>query len=281
MADPTLPLPALRIPAWESIPNLVHGFLGRPGGVSRGAFAELNLSDRVGDAADAVRENWRRVTAAMGGLRAARMQQVHGSRVVVMNDANTEVGEADALLTCSAETALGVLTADCVPILMVAPQQHVVAAVHAGWRGTLAGVVQEAVRRIEREGGVQAAEIQVALGPAIDGCCYEVDASIADALEQRWGPMPDAVRRNRGPKAMIDLRLANTAILARSAVQLRHVVSVGPCTRCAAAEYFSHRSSGGLTGRQWSFIGWRSRPTKSRLERCRRFGTLNRGRLEP
>ena len=261
VADPKRYLPVLRVPAWESIPNLVHGFHGRQGGVSRGAFAELNLSDRVGDAAEAVRENWRRVNATMGGMRAARMQQVHGSRVVVVSHANAEVGEADAILTSSAETAVGVLTADCVPILMVAPRQCVVAAVHAGWRGTLVGVVQEAVRQIEWECGGQPAEIQVALGPAIGGCCYEVDGSIADALERRWGPLPDAVRSTGGPKAMIDLRLANAAIVVRSGVQLRHIFSVGPCTRCAATEYFSHRASGGLTGRQWSFIGWRSGPS--------------------
>ena len=93
----------------------------------------------------------------------------------------------------------------------------------------------------------------VILGPIVG--LKTVTATGTLALEQRWGTMPDAIRRDGGSKAMIDLRLANAAILARSGVG--HVVSIGPCTRCAATEFFSHRSSGGLTGRQWSFIGWR------------------------
>jgi YfiH family protein len=252
-------LPGLRVPAWDTIPNLVHGFLGRRGGVSCGAFAELNLSDRVGDAPDAVRENWRRAGNEAGGLRSARMRQVHGDRIVTVEDVDIDAGEADAMVTRKGATAVGVLTADCVPILLVAVRQHVVAAVHAGWRGTVAGVAERAVRYIERTSDTPAAELHAALGPSIDGCCYEVDQGIANAIESRWGSMPDAVRRAAGPKkAMIDLRRANATILERAGVHPARIARVGPCTRCAATEYFSHRAANGPTGRQWSFIGWRA-----------------------
>ena len=251
-------LPALQVPGWDSIPNLVHGFLGRRGGVSRGPFAELNLSNRVGDAPETVQENWQRVRNATGGLRCARMQQVHGDRVVTINHADVDGGEADAMVTCTSGTAAGVLTADCVPILLVAPGHHVVAAIHAGWRGTLAGVARRAVQHIEQNLGTQAGEVHAALGPSIDGCCYEVDPSIADALEQRWGTQSASVTGERGLKAMVDLRRVNIAILEGAGVPRAQIVNVGPCTRCAATEYFSHRAANGPTGRQWSFIGWQA-----------------------
>ena len=257
MADRTHRLPALRVPAWETIPDLVHGFLGRRGGVSRGSFAELNLSYRVGDRAEPVQENWRRASAEAGGMRRAHMRQVHGDRVVTVDAATTDAGEADAMVTTVATTVLGVLTADCVPILLVAPRHHVVAAVHAGWRGTLAGVAQRAVRHIAQTFGTPVTELRAALGPAIGGCCYEVDRDIADAVEHTWGRMPKAVRRDGGTKAMLDLRRANATILESIGVRPAHILSVGPCTRCTAAAYFSHRAARGPTGRQWSFIGWR------------------------
>jgi purine-nucleoside/S-methyl-5'-thioadenosine phosphorylase / adenosine deaminase len=256
--DRTHRLPALRVPGWDTIPNLVHGFLGRRGGVSCGPFAQLNLSYHVGDAPEMVQENWRRVGDDAGGLRWARMQQVHGDRVVIIDNVDLDGGEADAMVTGTPGTAAGVLTADCVPILLVAPGHQIVAAVHAGWRGTLAGVARRAVQHIEQACGTQAAEVHAALGPSIDGCCYEVDRSIADALEQRWGAQSDAVSRTRGSKPMVDLRRINTAILEGAGVRRAQIVTVGPCTRCAATEYFSHRAANGPTGRQWSFIGWQA-----------------------
>jgi YfiH family protein len=258
VADDAQQLPVLQVPAWATIPNLAHGFFSRRGGVSRGPFADLNLSERVGDASESVLENWRRVSNATGALRRVRLQQVHSDRVVIVNAADVDAGEADALVTSAPAIAVGVLTADCVPILVVAPQSHVVAAVHAGWRGTLAGVAEQTVRHIERAFGTPAGALHIALGPSIGGCCYEVDRSVADALEQRWNPLPGAVRKVAGPKAMVDLRHANASILERAGVPPAHIVSLGPCTRCAATEYFSYRSANGPTGRQWSFIAWRS-----------------------
>ena len=254
----TRQLPALQVPGWDTIPNLVHGFLGRRGGVSRGPFAELNLSYRVGDAPEMVQENWRRVRDTACGLRFPRMQQVHGDRVVTIEDADLDGGEADAMVTGTAGTAAGVLTADCVPILLVVPGRRVVAAVHAGWRGTLAGVARRAVQQIEQVFGTKAAEVCAALGPSIGGCCYEVDTSIADALEQRWGTQSNVVNRDRCAKTTVDLRRINIAILESAGVRRAQIANVGPCTHCAATEYFSYRAAQGPTGRQWSFIGWQA-----------------------
>src|SRR5262249_30063539 len=132
-----------------------------------------------------------------------------------------------------------------------------VAAVRAGWRGSVAGIARRAVRHLKRVFGVCPEDLYAALGPAIGGCCYEVDRSIVDALEAHWDAMPEAVRGRQGDKAMLDLRDANAAILARAGVPESRIARVGPCTKCAAADWFSHRAAGGPTGRQLSVIGWR------------------------
>jgi len=247
----------LRVPGWEHIPQLVHGFLGRRGGVSRGTFAELNVSRRVGDDPESVDRNWRRVTAITGGaLRFVTMRQVHGTEITVVDEPEHAGGDADALVTRALGVALSVQTADCVPMLWVAPTAAVIAATHAGWRGTLAGIAARTLRCLQGEFGVEPADVSVALGPAIGACCYEVNSEIVDQLQQRWGVMPDAVRRADAAKSMLDLRAANTAILTRLGVPESRITTVGPCTRCAANQYFSYRAAGGSTGRQLSFIGW-------------------------
>jgi len=248
----------LRVPGWEEIPRLVHGFCGRRGGHSRGAYADLNLSLRVGDVPGHVRKNWDRVKAAVGeGLRFVTMRQVHGAAVCAVEPGKGEVGEADGMLTAAPGLALAVLTADCVPILIVAPAQRVVAAVHAGWRGTLSGIAACALRELRHRYDVDPANAHVALGPAIGGCCYEVARDIAAALRERWGAMPDAIRSAAAPeKAYVDLRAANVHVLTQAGVLPEHIVCLGPCTRCRMEEYFSHRGAGGPTGRQLSFIGW-------------------------
>jgi len=247
-------LPILLNPHWQRIPQLMHGFCGRRGGISRGDFGELNLSLRVGDEPQCVRENWRRVGATVPGLRLITMRQQHGLGIAHVDDNVFQPPDADVLVTRSAGVALCILTADCVPILLVAPEHGVIAAVHAGWRGTLLGIAQRAVVEVHESFGIDPAVLHAALGPAIDGCCYEVERRISDELEQRWGAMPGA-SVSRGAKSHLDLRRANTAILAASGVPLPHIARVGPCTCCAADEYFSYRGAAGRTGRQVSFIG--------------------------
>lgn len=252
--------PVLRAPALADVPGLIHAFCGRRGGVSAGSFAALNASARVGDDAGAVEENWRRITGLVppgGGF--AAMQQVHGTRVAVVTAAALDAGAADALVTAAAGVWLPVLTADCVPVLLAAPRRAVTAAVHAGWRGTAAGIVLRTIRVLAADFGASPAELRVALGPAIDRCCYEVEERIVDALAGGAGTPGAtdawAVARGAG-RAHVDLRACLAAQLHAGGVDPGRIERVGPCTRCAATEYFSHRGSGGGTGRQVSFIGW-------------------------
>lgn len=248
-------LPVLHVGAWCDIPRLRHGFFGRRGGSSSGALSSLNLSAAVSDDPAALQANWAAVRAAMRGLSLVRMRQVHGERIVPVRDAEQRIGEADGMMTDVAGLALTVLTADCVPLLMVNPSRQIVAAVHAGWRGTLAGIAGGATRMAEGEWGTEPHEWQIAMGPAIGGCCYEVDAEIGQRLESRWGEMPDAWSRF-GRKGQLDLRAANRAILVRRGMRPESIFAIGPCTACAQTDFFSHRGSHGQAGRQLSYLGW-------------------------
>lgn len=248
-------IPVLGVPGWERIPGLVHGFLGRGGGVSRGEWASLNVGRRTDDDPDAVAENWSRVRSRFRGVEIATMLQVHGTHVARVSDPVGRYPDTDGLATDIPGVAVGVLTADCVPVLMVAPTHGVALAVHAGWRGTLAGIAAEAVAVACRDFDLDPVQLLVALGPAIGGCCYEVDARIGAEIERRWGTMREAW--HSGPeRGMLDLRLVNQRILVESGVPASQVVQVGPCTACERDVYFSHRRSNGRAGRQISLVGW-------------------------
>ena len=250
--------PALRVPHWAGFPGLVHGFFGRDGGVSRGPRASLNLSFNVGDDAADVRHNWSRVRGALPGVDLVTMGQVHGATVARVADAIERIEGVDGLFTERAGIALGVMTADCVPMLMIAPRERVAIAVHAGWRGTLAGIAAVAVDTIARTLSISPDSLQVALGPAIGQCCYEVDATLGAQLEHRWGRLNQAWQP-RGEKGYLDLRQTNRKILIAAGVPAAAIDVGGPCTACQMTRYFSHRASGGLAGRQLSVVGWQRR----------------------
>ena len=143
-------LTVYRVPAWDAEPGLRHGFLGRNGGNSQGAYASLNVSFGVGDDPQAVKDNYCDMKARVGmtGTRMVTMQQRHGDRVIDVAEPCKDAGEGDAMVTDAPGVYLGVLTADCVPILCWArtPERRLAAVIHAGWRGTLAGVAAKAVR---------------------------------------------------------------------------------------------------------------------------------------
>jgi YfiH family protein len=244
-----------RVPAWEAIPGLAHGFFGRHHGISGGPFASLNASDRVGDDPAAVAANWQRIRRALPGLSFARMRQMHGVGVLRIDAPPLQAEDADGMITAAVGAGLAILTADCVPLLCVAAAEHAVMALHAGWRGTLAGIAAAGLAAAQRELGVGSAAWQVALGPSIGGCCYEVEAHIGRQFVDRWGAMPDAWQPGAG-HGQLDLRAANRHILMAHGVPESQIVDTGDCTACRSDAYFSHRRSGGRAGRQVSVIGW-------------------------
>lgn len=245
-----------RNPAWEDVPGLAHGFFGRTGGSSRGDFATLNLGARCGDDEESVARNWSRVRMHLDLPSIASMDQVHGARVLRLAHVDAPASESDGLTGDLRGVGLAVLVADCVPILMLARRVRAVSAVHAGWRGTLAGIAAIAVEQMCAEWSIAPEEVEVALGPSIGGCCYEVESQLARRFEQRWGALHRAWRPH-GERGQLDLREVNRAILERIGVAPDNIVTLGPCTACRTDLLFSHRASGGRAGRQVAVIGWR------------------------
>jgi len=251
----------LKVPEWEKRKGLLHGFLGRRGGKSAGVYASLNLSFNVGDDPQAVKDNLCDVKKAVGvhDLRVVTMRQVHGDRIVEVRDKKLkEAGEADGMITAERELFLGVLTADCVPILFSVRGRKLVAVVHAGWRGTLAGIAPKMVRALKEDHGVDPASIEAALGPSIGPCCYEIGPEVAASMVQRWGSLAEPSLQAKSGKSFLDLRAMNASLLEDSGVPPLQIFKVGPCTSCAKEDFFSYRREKTETGRQMSFIGWRS-----------------------
>jgi YfiH family protein len=252
---------ALKVPHWGRYERLIHGFIGRRGGKSVGPYAGLNLSYRVGDDPKVVSQNVCDMKQAIGihDGRIVTMRQVHGDKIVEVSDANIkEAGEADAMVTAKASLFLGVLTADCAPILMIAPEKRLAAVIHAGWRGSLAGIAAKAVKRFAEAYDVAPASLEAALGPSIGPCCYEVGEDVVAPLLARWGRLAEDTITSPGAKPHVDLRGLNRAILRDAGLSVERIFELGPCTKCAQDEFFSYRREGKQTGRQISVIGWMS-----------------------
>jgi YfiH family protein len=249
----------IKVPQWESYKGLLHGFVGRRGGKSAAPFAGLNTSYRVGDDPKVVSQNVCDVKLAVGihDGRVVTMRQVHGDHIVEVKDRKLkEAGEADGMITGERDLYLAVLTADCVPLLFVAPKQKMVAAVHAGWRGTLAGIAEKTVRLFKTQYGIEADDLEVALGPSIGVCCYEVKEDVTVPLMKKWGKLTTPSIAVREGKSFINLRRLNRDILRASGLPGNRLYQAGPCTSCAAEEFFSYRRERSETGRQMSLIGW-------------------------
>jgi len=181
------------------------------------------------------------------------VKQVHGTRVLDANDLAPgfhESVEADALVVSQDGRIVAVRTADCVPILLVARQRRWAAAVHAGWRGTLAGIVSEAVLAAG-EAGIAAGELGAATGPAIGPCCYEVGDDVAGRFEDHG----HEVGRVAG-RPVLDLSQINRSLLVKAGLNPENVQVRGPCTRCHADRFYSYRADCSETGRQLSWIGF-------------------------
>jgi YfiH family protein len=222
-------------PDWDAVPGLRHGFLDR------------------GDSTMAGGGDWGRALGALGiALPPVTVRQVHGTRVV-MADPAAEPTEADAIVTRERGLAVGIVTADCVPVLLLAPSVGAVAAVHAGWRGAAAGVLEAALRRVCETSDVTPAGVEVALGPSIGPCCYRVGVEVQAAFTARTGTTTAAAWTPAGDRLVLDLRGAARLLL--EAAGVRSITAVGPCTRCTPT-LASYRRDGADAGRQLSFIGW-------------------------
>jgi polyphenol oxidase len=227
-------------------PGVRAGFTARAGGVSTGAWEGLDLALHVGDDPDAVARN-RALLAAWAGAPVRFGRQVHGTAVAVLPASDDAAGdgpepEADALVTAERRLPVGVLVADCVPVLLADAGAGVVAAVHAGRRGLLAGVLARAVETMT-SAGARARDVRAAVGPAAGGCCYEVPP---DLQERACAGRPELRATTTWGTPALDLRAGAVAEL--TGLGLADVRLVGGCT-IEDSSFYSHRRGGRINGR--------------------------------
>jgi len=192
---------------------------------------------------------------APGGL--LRPRQVHGIRVVTAEQCRSEPPpEADAIVSLEPGVPVGVVTADCVPVLLTTPGGRGVAAIHAGWRGLADGVLAEAVAALGRLAGVAPAQLTAGIGPHIGPCCYEVDRPVLDALaEGHAAALQGAARAGRPGHALLDLGRLTAAALASAGLPESAIGRAGvACTRCDGERFHSYRRDGPQAGRLVHFI---------------------------
>jgi YfiH family protein len=228
----------------------------RHGGVSAGRYATLNLSFAVGDEAANVRENRRRAAAAIGSEPGAFVfaGQVHGATARIVSAADRGRGttdpadaidQADALVTADPGTVLAILVADCVPIVLYDPAAHVLACVHAGWRGTVAGAAQAALGAMATI-GTRPRDVIAGIGPAVAPGSYQVGDDVAGAARRAFGEQAPALLRpdaDGGPgRWLFDLPAANRHALRTAGVPDSQIHVAAVPTGPAPGLFFSHRA---------------------------------------
>ena len=272
----------LQVSALTKLSWLAHGFSTRPRGVSElNGERVLNLGFTEWDSRQNVLVNRRRLQAAIGAqdLRLATLQQFHSDVICLFEEGPAKSTRGDASLTSRPGLLLGVQTADCVPILLIDPRRRAVAAVHAGWRGTLKRIVMKTIGRMQMTLGARPENLIAALGPAIGGCCYEVGVEVASAFtaqfanaeqwfdELRTGDEPNPLQwlsmappGHQPPpkKVRLDLRGANRQQLLDAGLREQNIFVSELCTACRTDLLFSYRKEAARTGRLMSVVGIRS-----------------------
>ena len=241
-----------------------HAFTTRIGGVSTGDQAGLNLSVTKDPVFAHVAENYRLLGEAVGidTGHMARTKQVHGDVVRTVTSADVHVTgepvpyEADGLVTNEPGLALICYTADCVPVLLCDARHGVIAAVHCGWRSSVADILARALEAMEAL-GAKAETVSAAIGPAISRCCFEVGGEVIDAVERYLGGETEGLydpAADREGKFFLDLKGANARRLRQLGVPAEAVAVSDDCTFCLPEKYWSHRYTRGRRGNQGALI---------------------------
>jgi polyphenol oxidase len=262
-------LNVLRVPQWADEEWLIHGFSTRTGGVSQIGDAacsegDLNLGFTSRDTAEAVGLNRERFLSSIEPSAAAgktpwglvTLKQMHSG--LVRRVGRAEIADrallwGDGLLTDEPGVLLGIQTADCLPVLIADRTRHAVAAFHAGWRGTLKGIVERGVASMRREFGSQPADLIAAIGPGIGQCCFAVGAEVRDLFGARYSYAEELFAGTE--KLGLDLVKANRRQLLASSLAPEAVFVFNECTSCRTDLFFSYRAERGRTGRMLAVIG--------------------------
>jgi len=287
----------LPVPGWR-FPWLRAGFSTRIGGVSRAYCAddapgELNLGFTAEDDRAAVERNRRLLAEAVTGspeVPISVVRQFHSGLVVVAgrDEALRErPRKADGILATESGLLIGIQVADCIPVLVADKRKKIVAAFHAGWRGTVKRIVETGVGRMRMEFGSEPRDLIAAIGPGIGPCCYAVGEEVVSEVESQFAystelfhevydeepvrlkyPMLFLTQRAPGhspigPQIHLDLVEANRRQLLAAGVRAKAIEIVGGCTSCQPELFFSHRGSRGHAGRMMAVVGIRGERKKS------------------
>lgn len=219
----------------------------RQGGVSQAPYASLNLAEHVEDCPKAVATNRQIFFAQTGVKKLVYCHQIHSVRVVEAESVADTRETADAIICAKSGNAIGVFTADCVPVFILDTATPAIGIAHAGWRGTLANIAVHTLARMKAAFGTNAADCLIHLGISIKKCCYTVSAELIAQFVENFG---SSVHEETN----LDLQAANVIQLTAIGVP-PSAISVSPfCTACCTENFYSHRAEGGRTGRMLSFI---------------------------
>ncbi|TYO98483.1 hypothetical protein EDC39_10683 [Geothermobacter ehrlichii] len=248
-------------PDWSS-DRLPAGFTTRNGGVSRAPFNSLNLGLNTEDLRANVEGNRATLTHAFGlePHQLLTVRQVHGDHILLIDQPNPDLShfqqvECDAIISNQPGMLIGILVADCFPVLLAAPGKRVVAAVHAGWRGVAARLIERTVEALAKQLQVFPEELVAAVGPGVCADSYEVDRPVREAFRRAGIAWNDIARETRLGHWQLDLRQACLQQLASAGIADDCIEAAGQCTCCHKELFFSHRRDRGRTGRQLGFIG--------------------------
>lgn len=250
--------------AFAAAGGVAHGFSTRLGGVSEGIWASLNLGSTRGDDPDCVRENYRRFCAAIGAdvTRVVMTNQIHSTVIRTATAADVKADlydpegyDCDGLITDQPGLALTIFSADCIPVLLYDPVKKVIAAVHAGWRGTAGDIAGKAARQMQQDYGCAGGDILAAIGPGISQCCFETHADVPNAMTEALGSVAAPyIRSLDNGKFQVDLKGINAALLVQAGVAPDHIDISGDCTACLGGKYWSHRVTQGKRGSQAAIL---------------------------
>ena len=251
--------PFLTFPSFDDLPFVRHAFSTRLGGVSEGVFSSMNLGFRRGDKEENVWENYRRICAAAGfdpqKLTASSQDHHTVIRRVTMEQAGIgftrprDLESVDGLCTDTPGLTLVTYYADCVPLFFADKRTHAVGAAHSGWRGTVARIGAEMVRRMGKEFSSDPADLIVGIGPSIGPECYEVDQPVADQFLAMQDLDPERFVRPIGEgKYLLDLWECNRRVLASAGIPEENISCAQLCTKCHPDLLYSHRVMGAQRG---------------------------------
>ena len=256
----------LTYPSFEQFPDIVHCFSTRLGGVSQGIFSSMNLSFTRGDEENAVKDNYRRLSAAVGFSLEdiVTSDQTHTTNVQLVGAEDRGKGvtrprtykDVDGMITNVPGVVLCTFYADCVPLYFVDPVHKAVGLAHSGWRGTVGKIGKVTIEKMAEQFGSDPEEIFTAIGPSICQDCYEVSGDVIEKFkeafdEKDWDNL--FYRKNNG-KYQLDLWKANESVFRESGICKEHIAVTNVCTHCNSKILYSHRETGDKRGNLCAFL---------------------------